>query len=75
VARVALAWTLAQPFVTSLIIGAKSLEQLNDNLAATELTLSPQELKRLDAMSALSVEYPHWMVARQALMRLPQKPG
>jgi aryl-alcohol dehydrogenase-like predicted oxidoreductase len=74
VARVALAWTLARPFVTSLIIGVKSLEQLNDNLAATELKLSEEELKKLDTMSALSVEYPHWMVERQALMRLPQKP-
>ena len=44
VARVALAWLLAQPYVTSVIIGAKNDEQLADNLAATELTLTPEEL-------------------------------
>ena len=72
VARVALAWTLARPFVTSIIIGVKTMEQLNDNLAATELTLSESELKKLDDMSALSIEYPHWMVERQGSLRLPQ---
>ena len=72
VARVALAWTLARPFVTSIIIGIKTLDQLNDNLAATELKLSEGELKRLDEMSALHIEYPQWMVERQGSLRLPQ---
>lgn len=72
VARVALAWTLARPFVTTIIIGVKTLDQLNDNLAAVDLKLSEGELKKLDEMSALGIEYPHWMVARQASLRLPQ---
>jgi len=62
VARVALAWQLTRPFVTSVIIGAKSREQLQDNLAATALTLSPEQLQRLDEASALPSEYPGWML-------------
>ncbi len=65
VARVALAWVLAQPEVASVIIGAKTEAQLADNLAATELTLTVDELAKLDAASALPSEYPGWMVARQ----------
>ena len=65
VARVALAWVLAQPAVTSVIIGAKSEEQLRDNLAATELTLTAAELAALDEASALPPEYPGWMVGWQ----------
>src|SRR3954463_12472398 len=62
VARVALAWELTKPFVTSIIIGAKKPEQLVDNLAAVELRLSPEQTKRLDEASALPIEYPGWMV-------------
>jgi aryl-alcohol dehydrogenase-like predicted oxidoreductase len=65
VARVALAWMLQKPHVTSVIIGAKSEQQLDDNLAATELKLSAEELKALDEASALPPEYPGWMVAFQ----------
>lgn len=62
VARVALAWQLTKPFVTSIIIGAKKPEQLADNLAATTLQLSPEQVKGLDEASALPIEYPGWMV-------------
>lgn len=62
VARVALAWMLTKPFVTSIIIGAKKREQLEDNLAATELALTADQVKSLDAASALPMEYPGWMV-------------
>jgi aryl-alcohol dehydrogenase-like predicted oxidoreductase len=62
VARVALAWQLTKPFVTSIIIGAKKPEQLADNLAATELRLSPDQLQALESASALPPEYPGWMV-------------
>jgi aryl-alcohol dehydrogenase-like predicted oxidoreductase len=65
VARVALAWTLGRPGVTSVIIGAKSEAQLKDNLAAADLVLSPEELATLDAASALQLEYPGWMVGWQ----------
>ena len=61
-ARVALAWILSRPAVTSVIIGAKRLDQLEDNLAATDLVLSEEELARLDAVSALPPEYPGWMM-------------
>ena len=62
VARVALAWQLTRPFVTSIIIGAKKKEQLLDNLSATELRLSSEQLTLLDEASALPLEYPGWMV-------------
>src|SRR6478736_6588519 len=66
VARVALAWQLSKPFITSIIIGAKRPEQLEDNLAATELQLSTEQLAALDAASALPPEYPGWMVQFQS---------
>ncbi|EYF00425.1 aldo/keto reductase [Chondromyces apiculatus] len=72
VARVALAWVLAKPFVTSVIIGAKRMEQLDDNIAATELTLSADEMAKLDAVSALPREYPGWMLQQQGGDRVPK---
>jgi aryl-alcohol dehydrogenase-like predicted oxidoreductase len=72
VARVALAWLLAKPWVSSVIIGAKRTEQLRDNIAASELRLSQAEMAALDAVSALPAEYPGWMLDRQAGRRLPQ---
>ena len=65
VARVALAWQLTRPFVTSVIIGAKSREQLVDNLAATEMKLSTEQVAGLDEASALPKEYPGWMLEFQ----------
>jgi aryl-alcohol dehydrogenase-like predicted oxidoreductase len=65
VARIALAWQLTRPFVTSVIIGAKNREQLADNLAATDVKLSPEQVKLLDEASALPPEYPGWMLAAQ----------
>ena len=62
VARIALAWQLSRPFVTSIIIGAKTREQLLDNLACTEVTLSPDHLALLNQASALPSEYPGWML-------------
>ena len=61
VAQVALAWLLHQSHVTSVIIGAKRVEQLEDNIASTTLKLSDAELASLDAVSALPAEYPGWM--------------
>jgi aryl-alcohol dehydrogenase-like predicted oxidoreductase len=71
VARIALAWLLQRKGVMSVIIGAKTTEQLDDNLAATELALSPEETAALDAASALKPEYPGWMLARTAEGRVP----
>jgi len=72
VARVALAYILAKPFVTTVIIGAKTVEQLDDNLAAPALKLTAEEMKKLDEVSALPSEYPGWMLARQSAERVPQ---
>jgi aryl-alcohol dehydrogenase-like predicted oxidoreductase len=71
VARIALAWLLQQKAVMSVIVGAKTVEQLNDNLAATEITLSADELATLDKASALPLEYPQWMLNRQHTGRVP----
>jgi len=71
VARVALAWILAKPFVTTVIIGAKTQEQLDDNLSAVDLELSHEEIEKLDHVSALPQEYPGWMVSRQSGDRRP----
>jgi aryl-alcohol dehydrogenase-like predicted oxidoreductase len=72
VARVALAWLLAKPHVMSIIIGAKTAAQLEDNLAAASLTLSPEEIAKLDEVSKLAPEYPEWMFARQGSARIPE---
>jgi aryl-alcohol dehydrogenase-like predicted oxidoreductase len=69
-ARLAIAWLLAKPVVTSVIIGAKRLDQLQDNLAAAELTLTRDELKQLDDVSVLPPEYPGWMLPFQGADRL-----
>ena len=61
VAQIALAWLLHQPAVTSIIIGAKRIKQLDDNLSSVDVTLTDAELERLNTVSALAVEYPGWM--------------
>ncbi len=71
VARIALAWLLQRTGVMSVIIGAKTIEQLDDNLAATELKLSPDDIAALDGVSALGPEYPGWMLTRTADGRVP----
>jgi aryl-alcohol dehydrogenase-like predicted oxidoreductase len=74
VATVALAWMLAKPFVTSVIIGAKRVDQLRQNLAAVNLELTQAEIKQLDEISALPQEYPGWMVPFQNINRLADVP-
>jgi len=72
VAQVALAWLLHQPQVTSVIVGAKRPDQLADNVGATKLVLSADELKSLGEASALPAEYPGWMFERQGEFRRRQ---
>ena len=72
-AQVALAYILSKPAVTSIIIGAKKHEQLLDNIKATQLKLTPDDLQKLDAVSALAPEYPGWMLERQAQGRMPSE--
>jgi aryl-alcohol dehydrogenase-like predicted oxidoreductase len=66
VARIALAWLLHKPWVTSVIIGAKTQDQLHDNIGACEIRLTTEELAALDQVSALPVEYPGWMLDRMS---------
>jgi aryl-alcohol dehydrogenase-like predicted oxidoreductase len=74
VATIALAWVLAKPFVTSVIIGAKRVDQLEENLAAVEVQLAEEEIKLLDEVSALPPEYPGWMIPFQNVNRLADVP-
>lgn len=69
VAQIALAWLLHQSVVTSVIIGAKNTTQLDDNLKATEVQLTADELAQLDEISKLTPEYPAWMIERQSADR------
>jgi aryl-alcohol dehydrogenase-like predicted oxidoreductase len=69
-ARVALAYLLGRPAVTSLVIGARTTEQLTDNLAAADLTLDAEERAQLDAASAPPLLYPYWHQAKTASDRL-----
>lgn len=69
VAQIALAWLLAQPHVSSVIIGAKTEAQLHDNIASIRVKLTPEDLSALDTVSALPQEYPGWMLAWQGKYR------
>ena len=73
-ARISLAWLLAKPVVTSVIIGAKRVDQLRDNLAAVDVKLSADEMRKLDEVSALPPEYPGWMLPFQNANRLADIP-
>jgi len=69
--RVALAWLLSRPTVCSIVIGARNVVQLQDNLAATQLRLSAQQIARLDEASAVRPAYPYWHQRRTFLARNP----
>lgn len=75
VARIALAWLLHQPHVTSVIVGAKRIDQLADNLAAVDVTLTAEDLATLDKASRLRPEYPGWMIERQGEYRTQMTAG
>jgi aryl-alcohol dehydrogenase-like predicted oxidoreductase len=69
-AQVAIAWLLGRPGVASVVVGARTDEQLADNLQAAELALSDDERARLDEVSAPPVLYPYWHQAKTAADRL-----
>lgn len=71
-AQVSLAWLLRKPGVTSLVVGARKEEQLTDNLAAAELSLTDDEIARLDEVSATPLAYPYWHQQRTASDRLSE---
>ncbi len=60
--RVAIAWLLGRPAVTSVIIAARKAEQLEDNIRAVDLHLSDEDIVQLDAASDPGIPYPKWMV-------------
>jgi aryl-alcohol dehydrogenase-like predicted oxidoreductase len=76
IAQIALAWLLTRSAVSTIIIGARTLEQLRDNIAAPEVQLDADELDILDQVSRLPTEYPDWMIEYQAKYRaaVPHKP-
>jgi len=61
-ARVALAWVLGRPAISSVIIAARKIEQLEDNIRAGDLRLSDDDVRLLDAASDPGIPYPKWMV-------------
>jgi aryl-alcohol dehydrogenase-like predicted oxidoreductase len=67
--QIALAWTLHQPAVTSVLFGSRSVAQVADNLKAVEITLSPEELATLDQATALTPDYGSWLVRHARLDR------
>jgi len=69
VAQIALAWLLRQSVVTSVIIGANTSGQLQDNLKAADVILSSDERAKLDSVRKLPSEYPGWMLERQSTYR------
>jgi aryl-alcohol dehydrogenase-like predicted oxidoreductase len=69
-AQVALAWLLGRPGIVSLIVGARTDEQLADNLGAAELQLTDEERARLEEVSRPPLIYPHWHQAKTARDRL-----
>ena len=71
VAQVALAWVLHQPRVTSVIIGARRIEQMEDNLRSVDLQLGEDELAAIDAVAKPPMLYPYWMTIRQKERRVP----
>lgn len=73
VAQIALAWLLHQGVVTSVIIGARTKHQLNDNIESVQVELSDDELTKLDEVSALVPEYPGWMFDAQSRNRFPDE--
>ena len=73
-ATICLAWLLAKPVVTSVIIGAKRMEQLQENLAAAEFVLGTDEMKQLDEVSAIPEEYLDWVVSFANKNRLEMAP-
>lgn len=71
VAQVALTWVRQQKGITSTIIGAKTVDQLKDNIHSVNVMLSDEDLNRIDKVSPLPNQYPGWMVRRQSEYRLP----
>lgn len=71
-ARVALAWTLSREMISCVLIAARTLEHLEDNIKAVDLELTGAEIKKLDQVSDPGIPYPRWMVIQQSLAEDPR---
>ncbi|PTW63121.1 aryl-alcohol dehydrogenase-like predicted oxidoreductase [Breoghania corrubedonensis] len=71
-AQVALAWLLSRPVVDSVIVGAKRVDQLTDNIGAVDVALEEEDLAALDAVSAEAPRYPNWVLTYNAASRFPK---
>jgi aryl-alcohol dehydrogenase-like predicted oxidoreductase len=69
--RVALAWLLSRPTISSIVIGARNVGQMQDNLAATEIKLTGEQISKLDHASAVRPAYPYWHQRATFLARNP----
>jgi aryl-alcohol dehydrogenase-like predicted oxidoreductase len=69
VAQIAIAWLLHRPVVTSVLLGAKRVDQLTDTLGAVDVVLTNEDIAALDAVTDLPREYPGWMIAMQTEYR------
>lgn len=63
-AQIALAWLLTKRTIASVLIGANKMEQLEDNLAAVHVRLAPEEIAKLEELTATPLPYPHWFTQR-----------
>jgi aryl-alcohol dehydrogenase-like predicted oxidoreductase len=72
-ARVALAWLLARPAISSVIIAARTIEHLEDNIKAVDLRLEAEDIRLLDRVSDTGVPYPMWMVLQHDTVEDPRK--
>lgn len=71
-AQIALAWTLTRPSVTSLVVGARKQEQLEDNIAAVNIKLTKEELEKLNEVSRIPLLYLYWHQACFAVNRMSE---
>ena len=74
IAQIAIAWLLAREAVSTVIIGARTFEQLKDNLGASDVVFDTEELEALDRVSRLPEEYPGWMLDLQGVYRSEPPP-
>ena len=63
-AQISLAWLLTRPAVSSILVGASSVAQLDENLKATDVKLEADELAALDEATKPTPPYPHWFTSR-----------
>ncbi len=70
--RVALAWLLSRPAISSVIIAARTIEHFDDNLSSVDLELTPDDVSMLDAASDPGIPYPRWMVLQHDTVEDPR---